>query len=93
MKNKFLPGVPCTEAEPLHGLRWLQRWEQMEPTAESSHGQDELAGCLLLSGVLLELQRFFCFCFFFTQEGIIWEFVFPIPGLEVSCKGKLVAAG
>lgn len=29
---------------------------------------------------------------FFQQEGIMWEFVFPTPGLEVSCKGKLVAA-
>lgn len=29
MKNKFLPGVSCTEAEPLHWLWWFQRWEQV----------------------------------------------------------------
>lgn len=93
MKNKFLPGVSSTEAKPLRWLWCLQRWEQVGSQAESLHRLDELAGYLLQSDVLLELQGFFCFCFFFlTQEGIIWEFMFPTAGLEVSCKGKLVAA-
>lgn len=41
---------------------------------QSPHmGQDELAGCLLQSDVLLQLKGFFCFGFgfFLMQEGII----------------------
>lgn len=62
---------------------------------QSPHtGQDELAGCLLQSDVLLQLKGFFCFGFFFFNAGrdYLLTHPFPTPGLEVSCKGKLVAA-
>lgn len=81
MKKKFLPRVSCTEAKPLHGLRW-------DPTAESSHGQDELAGCLLQAEVLLELQRFFCFCFFNTGRDYLGIHVSHPQAWRSAAKGS-----
>lgn len=86
-------------AQPPHGLRWLQRHSEAEaggiPWCSQQSpctGQDELAGHLLQSGGLLQLQRLFWVWFVKAGRDYLLTPLFPTPALGLSCKGKLVAA-